>query len=147
MRLGKDSELVALRTGGVRALRLVLPLFVLGLVASCVTFAFNERIVPWANHEFENIIRRNSPGGGSPDCRRECVFQGTGDRFFYIRKIDTSSQKLRDVLVYEVREEGLPRIITAKSGSAKGAVWTLSDGVVHDWILKAMWFTKLSSRK
>lgn len=132
MRLGKDSELVALRTGGVRALRLVLPLFVLGLVASCVTFAFNERIVPWANHEFENIIRQIVLEEALPTAEENVFFRGTGDRFFYIRKVDTSSQELRDVLVYEVREEGLPRIITAKGGRAKGTIWTLSDGVVHD---------------
>jgi lipopolysaccharide export system permease protein len=132
MRLGKDSELAALRTGGVRAFRIVLPLLVLGLLASVSTFAFNDRLVPWANHEFENIIRRIVLEEALPTAEENVFFRGTGDRFFYIRKVDASSQKLRDVLVYEVRRDGLPRIITAKSGSAKGVVWTLSDGVVHD---------------
>jgi lipopolysaccharide export system permease protein len=132
MRLGKDSELAALRTGGVRAFRIVLPLLVLGLLASVSTFAFNDRLVPWANHEFENIIRRIVLEEALPTAEENVFFRGTGDRFFYIRKVDASSQKLRDVLVYEVRKDGLPRIITAKSGSAKGVVWTLSDGVVHD---------------
>lgn len=132
MRLGKDSELAALRTGGVRAFRIVLPLLFLGLVASVSTFAFNERVVPWANHEFENIIRRMVLQETLPTAEENVFFRGAGDRFFYIRKVDASSRELRDVLVYEVRKEGLPRIITAKSGSAKGVVWTLSDGVVHD---------------
>jgi lipopolysaccharide export system permease protein len=132
MRLGKDSELAALRTGGVRAFRLVLPLLVLGLVASVVTFAFNERVVPWANHEFENMVRRIVLEEALPTAEENVFFRGTGDRFFYIRKVDQSSQELRDVLVYEARKEGPPRIITARSGSAKGVIWTLSDGVVHD---------------
>ncbi|HXL03235.1 MAG TPA: LptF/LptG family permease [Bacillota bacterium] len=132
MRLGKDSELAALRTGGVRALRLVMPLLVLGLVASVASFAFNERVVPWANHEFENIIRRIILEEAIPTAEENVFFRATGDRFFYIRKVDQSSQELRDVLVYEAQKEGPPRIITAKSGSAKGVVWTLSDGVVHD---------------
>ena len=132
MRLGKDSELAALRTGGVRAFRIVLPLLFVGLVASITAFAFNERLVPWANHEFENTIRRIVLQEALPTAEENVFFRGTGDRFFYIRKVNAVSGELRDVMVYEVRKEGLPRIITAKGGSAKGVLWTLSDGVVHD---------------
>jgi lipopolysaccharide export system permease protein len=132
MRLGKDSELAALRTGGVRALRIILPLLILGLLASIATFVFNEHVVPWANHEFENIVRRIVLQETLPTAEENVFFRGTGDRFFYIRKVDATSQELRDVLVYEAQKEGLPRIITAKSGSARGTTWTLSDGVVHD---------------
>ncbi|HCD41788.1 MAG TPA: hypothetical protein DEQ54_04090, partial [Firmicutes bacterium] len=45
MRLGRDSELAALRTGGVRAFRILLPLLVLGFLASVSAFAFNENLV------------------------------------------------------------------------------------------------------
>ena len=131
MRLGKDSELAAFRTGGIRVPRLLLPLLVLGVAASVITFAFNEHVVPWANHEFENIIRRIVLQEALPTVEENVFFRGGGDKFFYIRKVDALSKELRDVLVYEVQKEGFPRIITAKSGSAKGAIWTLSEGVVH----------------
>jgi len=120
------------RTGGVRAFRIVMPLLFVGLVASITAFAFNERLVPWANHEFENTIRRIVLQEALPTAEENVFFRGTGDRFFYIRKVNAVSGELRDVMVYEVRKEGLPRIITAKGGSAKGVLWTLSDGVVHD---------------
>lgn len=132
MRLGRDSELAALRTGGVRAFRILLPLLVLGFLASVSAFAFNENLVPWANHEFENIVRRIVLEESIPTAEENVFFRGTGDRFFYIRRVDASTKELRDVLVYEVRKDGPPRIISAKKGSAKGDVWTLSDGVVHD---------------
>lgn len=132
LRLGKDSELLALRTGGIRVLRLLLPLLALGFMASIIVFALNEHIVPQANHEFENIVRKIILQEALPSAEEDVFFKGTGDRFFYIRKVDASSRTLKDVLVYEIPKEGLPRIITAKTGKADGDVWTLSDGMVHD---------------
>lgn len=80
MRLGRDSELAALRTGGVRAFRILLPLLVLGFLASVSAFAFNENLVPWANHEFENIVRRIYWKSLSLRQKRTCSseVQGTG---------------------------------------------------------------------
>jgi len=37
-----------------------------------------------------------------------------------------------DVLVYEVRKDGLPGLLLPRAEARKGVVWTLSDGVVHD---------------
>ena len=54
-RLVKDSEYTALRMGGITFSRLIIPLLVLGLLISGVTYFLNERLVPWANTRYENI--------------------------------------------------------------------------------------------
>jgi len=131
-RLGKDSELAALRASGARLPRLVLPLLVVALGTSALTFWLNEWIVPWTNHEFENMVRKVILQEALPSVEENVFFRGTGDRFFYVREVDPVARELHGVMIYEVRRDELPRIITAKQGSAKGPLWTLRDGVIHD---------------
>ena len=57
-RLGKDSEITALRTSGVNLLRISLPIFGLALFISMMAFLMDERVVPYTNHVSENIIRQ-----------------------------------------------------------------------------------------
>lgn len=131
-RLSKDSELSALRASGARVPRLLLPLLGLALAVSVLTFWLNERIVPWTNHQYENMVRKLVLQEALPSVEENVFFRGTQDRFFYVREADANAGLLRDVMIYEVRSDRLPRIITARRGSAKGTLWTLEDGVVHD---------------
>ncbi len=58
-RLVQDNEMTVLRASGVSYPRLIIPILILGgLVVSAVTFWASERIVPAANHRFENIVRQ-----------------------------------------------------------------------------------------
>ncbi len=131
-RLAKDSELSALRASGARVPRLVLPLLVVAVLVSGLTFWMNERLVPWSNHQYENMVRKLILQEALPSVEENVFFRGTGDRFFYVREVDPSAHMLHDVMIYEVRGDRLPRIITARRGTAKDATWTLEDGVVHD---------------
>lgn len=131
-RLSRDSELSALRASGARVPRLILPLLVLALFVSVLTFWLNERVVPWTNHQYENMVRKLVLQEALPSVEENVFFRGTQDRFFYVREVDPNARLLHDVMIYEVRSDRLPRIITARRGTARGALWTLEDGVVHD---------------
>ncbi len=131
-RLAKDSELSALRASGVRVPRLLLPFLAAAAATSVLTFWLNESVVPAANHEYETMLRRVILREALPSVEENVFFRGTGDRFFYVREVDPTARELRDVMIYEVQASSLPRIITARRGSAEGAVWTLDDGVIHD---------------
>ncbi|MDI7247461.1 MAG: LptF/LptG family permease [Bacillota bacterium] len=131
-RLSRDSELSALRASGARVPRLIMPLVILAVLISGLTFWLNERVVPWTNHQYENMVRKLILQEALPAVEENVFFRGTGDRFFYVREVDPNARVLHDVMIYEVRNDRLPRIITARRGTAEAAVWTLDDGVVHD---------------
>ncbi|MDH7494377.1 MAG: LptF/LptG family permease [Bacillota bacterium] len=131
-RLSRDSELSALRASGARIPRLLLPLLGISLLVSVLTFWLNERVVPWTNHQYENIVRKLVLQEALPSVEENVFFRGTQDRFFYVREVHADDGSLRDVMIYEVRSDRLPRIITARRGFAKGTIWILEDGVVHD---------------
>lgn len=48
--LSRHNELLAIRSSGISTYRILLPLFLLGLVTVGVTFPINELIVPYASH-------------------------------------------------------------------------------------------------
>jgi len=50
-RFSADNEIIALRSSGVHLGRLLIPLIMLGLIASLSLLVLNERIIPYAHHE------------------------------------------------------------------------------------------------
>ncbi|MBN1348188.1 LptF/LptG family permease, partial [candidate division KSB1 bacterium] len=55
--LAKNNELVAMKASGQSLQRILLPLFVLGLVISLLMIYFGERVVPFTNQKMYNIER------------------------------------------------------------------------------------------
>lgn len=56
-RLSTDSELVALRSAGISAYRLIVPTLIMGLIVTGISFAFNEAIVPAANSRATTLLQ------------------------------------------------------------------------------------------
>src|SRR6056297_2768014 len=66
-RLNRENEITALRMGGVSVFRLIIPLLIVGITVSGLTFILNEKVVPWSNHQANNIIRETILKDAMPD--------------------------------------------------------------------------------
>lgn len=55
-RLARDTEVTVMRAAGISLKRIFLPMFVVGLAVSIGDFYFGERVVPWANRQFEQVM-------------------------------------------------------------------------------------------
>lgn len=130
IRMAKDSEITVLRAGGISMLRIVAPVIVAGLLVALLSFLVNERVVPWANHISDNLIRKAILKKPPPDIAQNTFFKESRDRYFYIRKVDTSKKIMEDIFIYEVTKN-FPRLITAKTATWTGNQWQLKDGFVH----------------
>lgn len=68
-RLSSDSELVALKAGGASVPRILLPVALASVGIAALAFAFNEFVVPPAEHEVvrlgESLLREGKVGGGA----------------------------------------------------------------------------------
>ncbi len=129
VRMAKDSELSVLRTSGVSAFRIMIPVIVMGVFISFLSFFVNETIVPYANHASDALIKRELRKTPSPDIAENTVFKDSG-RFFYIKKI--KDNVMEHILVIE-QTFAFPRIITAKKGGWKDFKWTLYDGTIQEF--------------
>ncbi len=128
-RLTQDSELTVMRSCGAPFRRLVVVILLAGLAVSGLTFLVNDRVVPWANQEFESMLRRIIFEEGRAVVEENVFFRAGSERYFYIRRMDPTGE-LHDVMIYELPEnQGFPTFIHARSGSYLGDAWTLEDGV------------------
>ena len=129
-RLNRENEFTALRLGGISLYRLILPLIILGIVISGLTYYINEEIVPWTHHEAQNIIRINILKQPLPDVQDNVFFKGPEGRLFFVNKYKQEEGLLERIIVYELPvDEDYPVIITARSARILGNKWRLEGGL------------------
>jgi len=132
-RLGKDNEIVALRTSGVTLLRIAVPILVMGALVSLASYVTNERIVPHANHVATNLIRQIIYKRPLPDVQENVFFKDAHNRYYYARRVDMKNKTMENIMVYEVTYERFPRVILAERATFRGRVWELEQGIIHKY--------------
>jgi len=132
-RLNRENEITAIRMGGISFFRLIIPLLVVGITVSVMTFILNEEIVPWANHKANNIIRETILKEAMPDPKEEVFFKGPQGRLFYVNEYDKDAGEISNIVIYETEKNKFPEVITAKRGLIKENRWLLDSGIVHQY--------------
>jgi len=116
-RLASENEITAFKAGGVSMIQLVLPSLALAFVLALVMLAFNDQILPRANHRLAVLqmdIFRTKP----TFALREQVLNTVKEGQLYLRAghLDEGSSRMRDVTIYDVANPVNRRTITADSG-------------------------------
>src|SRR5712692_2422054 len=57
-RLGRDNEITCIRSAGVSVRRICMPIAAVGLLAKIAAFTANERLVPWAEQQANDTMRK-----------------------------------------------------------------------------------------
>lgn len=115
-RLSQDSEITALKAGGVNLYSTIFPPLLAFSALAVGLVYFNNHILPEANHRVKNLmidISQKRPGMRL----REGVFNPSVEGFnILVKKIDHRTSKLSEVVIYERRRGETPRTIIAKKG-------------------------------
>ncbi len=136
-RLSADYELIAMRASGVAPIRLVYPMFIVGLVISALLLVVSDRIVPASRLAFRKQLK--AIGIKQPTAYLEA---GTFIKEFppYIIFVyQVEGQRLYNVRIYEPQPNGPTRTIIAERGvferlpSQRGVQLKLSDGTADEW--------------
>ena len=120
--LTANSEITALRAGGVPPTRLLVPMLVMGLGAGMTTYYFNDQILPEANHRLKKLmidIANKSPTFRLRDqVVNPILMQEDGSISYYLQatEIDQASSALRDVTIFDVSSPSRHRTIYADRG-------------------------------
>jgi len=132
-RLNRENEITAFRMGGVSLFRMIIPLLVLGIVISGFTLLLNEEVVPWTNHQANNIIRQTILKDAMPDPEEEVFFKGPKGRLFYVESYDQERGIIDKVVIYNLENDKFPEVITAQSGTIEENKWVLDSGIMHQY--------------
>lgn len=141
--LTADNEVTALKAGGVNLLRLQVSLVIASTVLAAFMLYFNDRILPETNHQLKVLlmdINRKSP---TLQLKEQVINDiTTSDMqtryFLQAARIDPRTNKLSDVVIYDLSVPGRDRTVYADSGrmafnrEQTNLFLTLFDGSVHE---------------
>ena len=141
--LTASNEVSAMAAGGIRPVRLLLPLGVAGALLSGGMLYFNDRILPETNHRLKNLsldIGRKSP---TFDLRERIMNEipakgRKGQYFLQASRIDRERNELEEIVIHDLtqplrlRSTHAKRGIMAFSPEGNDLFLTLFDGVVYE---------------
>jgi lipopolysaccharide export system permease protein len=141
--LAADNEITALKASGTNLIRLLAPLVFAGVLLAGFMVWFNDRVLPETNHRLKNLlsdVARKSPTFElkeqvinpiqTQDVRAQYFLQAAG--------IDRMTNRLRDVVIYDLSIGQKSRTVYADSGrmafneQQTNLFLTLYDGWVYE---------------
>ena len=140
VRLGADNEITALRASGVNLVALVRPVLLASLGLAVISFLFIDHVLPRTNHKLAALmvdIARKRPTFQLKEQMVNEVIQAQ----YYLKanRIDQATDRLKDVVIYDLTGDTRRRTIYADSGymALSGdqtvLLLTLFDGYVYDY--------------
>ena len=116
-RLASENEVTALKASGISMIRLMIPILLGAGVLSGVMIAFNDQVLPRANHRLR--VLQTDIGRKKPTfALREQVINevSAGKLFLRAGHIDEGSNRMREVTIYDLSNPTSRRTIYADSG-------------------------------
>ncbi|CAN5124362.1 hypothetical protein BH09GEM1_BH09GEM1_13040 [soil metagenome] len=116
-RLASENEVTAMKANGVSPWRLVAPALVGGVLMSIALLAFNDQVLPKANHELKTLqddISQTKP----TLFLKEQVINPIAEGKFYLKadKVDQAGGRMKQVVIYDLADPTHRRTIYADSG-------------------------------
>jgi lipopolysaccharide export system permease protein len=117
-----DNEVTALKASGVSLLRMLVPLLVAATLMSAVMVWFNDRVLPETNHRLAELmmdINSKSPTLMMKDrgvLNEIPTVDYTMHYWLKANRIDPATNKLTDVVIYDVSNPDISQTMVADSG-------------------------------
>ena len=142
-KLSSNSEILALRSLGIKTWRMIIPALVLSIFMTGLTFYFNNSLVPLSNKYSEVLLRNGLGKSISIEKGTDIFFKGYGsftdpetnestdrntfrNKIFFAREVENNVMK--NVTVLDFSKLGYKQILTADEG--------VFDSVNSEWIFK-----------
>ncbi len=139
LRLSHDSELLAMRSLGVSPFSQTAPALVLGFLIATLSAQTTFRMAPWGNRQFEILVNEISQSKSTAALREGTFSEGFFDLVIYAGKVDTKTNTLYQIFIYDSSSGDLPVTILAEKGklmqssttSSQFAELQLENGTIH----------------
>ncbi|HEY0797613.1 MAG TPA: LptF/LptG family permease [Candidatus Baltobacteraceae bacterium] len=113
-RLSGDSEITALKAGGIGLVRIVIPILITGFAVSVVALVLQEGVVPFANDRatdlLQGVIQQVGPFS-SGNLTVQAKLPGGARQLTAASSYEPSTQTLLDVTVIQYDATGRPQLI------------------------------------
>lgn len=131
-RLSGDSEVVAIFAGGVSFYRIIVPVIIMALCVTGLSFVLSEIVVPTTTSAYEQIWQslKNEPLSTDKPFMDVIAKDGETSTVFYVQHgIDMANHSLKDVSVIQYWNNKPAAFIYGKEAYWKGGnSWSFKDG-------------------
>ena len=144
-KLSSNSELLALRSLGIKTYRMIFPALILSIFMTGMTFYFNNSLVPITNKYSESILRDGLGKSVAIEKGHDIFFPGytsltdpdtneSTERNTYLTQIFFSrvveNNVMKNVTVLDFSKKGYKQILSAKQAifNREKSAWLFSDG-------------------
>ncbi|HEY9179530.1 MAG TPA: LptF/LptG family permease [Candidatus Baltobacteraceae bacterium] len=135
-RLSGESEITAMKAGGITFLRIVAPLLIAGLLMSLVTLVLQEQVVPFAREE-ANIVQNtiiNRVSAFASSLNVSAPLPGGGSQMTFARACAQNCEALLGVTLVQYDRDGNPtRIVFADRAVFAAQRWTLDNARIYQF--------------
>jgi len=134
----RQSEITAMKAGGVSLYRITFPLFLFAFLVCVVSFVGNEYLVPYGNLKTQYILSvkvRKEPDQSF--FKNYKIWLRSDTQILNIQLLDRKNKALKGVTIYQFNDQfGCIRRIDAREAKWNGSSWRLSDGAIRDFDTK-----------
>jgi lipopolysaccharide export system permease protein len=133
-RLSGESEITAMKAGGISFVRMMLPLLIAGLVMSVVTFVVQEWIAPFASDQQTFIVNTviNHVSAFNRDLTVSAPLPGGGKQITVATSYEQHSQALLHVTLIQYDRNDIPtQIVFADRADFTADRWILENASVY----------------
>lgn len=115
-RLSADSEFVALKANGISIGRMSIPVSVFAAFVVLVSLLLNLQWVPWGERTFKELLIKVSNTKVVSAIKEGTFTSNFFDLLVYADKVDTKSNKLNRVFIFDERNPDNPVTVVARQG-------------------------------
>ncbi|HXK10309.1 MAG TPA: LptF/LptG family permease [Vicinamibacteria bacterium] len=117
-RMASDSEIVALRAVGVSPVRLLVPVTMLSLVMTAITFYINAVALPAANQSYRELVFSLVVSKARTEVQPRTFNTDLlpGQTMLYVQDIEPETGRWKNLLIHDIRDVREPKLILARTG-------------------------------
>jgi len=127
-RLSNDSEITAIRAGGIKLNSVFLALYITGIGLGVLSFYLTDYFVPKGNLKFRSLYQKLTIARPDVQIDVHSINQISGNVLLLVDEVDERTGDLRNVTIFESKEGEDTKTITAKRG------WFLSGSRSEQYI-------------
>ena len=136
VKLSSNSELTAMRAAGVPFRRIFVPILLVSLGMSLVSFWVSNGVVPVSRQSIREIDQQAIVAQVQQEQNQDVFFKTQGGLWFFIRSVNPKLNTMEDVTILQMTplsesREQMESVMVAAQADWDGRSWTLKDGVVH----------------
>jgi lipopolysaccharide export system permease protein len=135
--MGKNLELVAIRTSGLSHLFIVKPLLIIAIIISFVSFFGDEYVVPKANRltvYLDQVKIKKKIIEIKPEYQLDKIWVKRGNTIYYIDRYHPEIEMLEGITIYKFNDDfQLEKRFIAEKGYWKGDDWEFHNVIENDF--------------